>query len=87
MQCNAGEPCSRASLVMLGSITVIYIVLFLPQLRNCLALLPAVRALSDPNLCNMGLVLGDVQRGCRAGALMQHARVAAICAPAGPVLW
>lgn len=36
----SGEPCSQASLVMLGSMTVVYIVLFLPQLRTCLALSP-----------------------------------------------
>lgn len=40
---RAGEPCSRASLLMLGSMTVVYIALFLPQLKSCLALYPAVR--------------------------------------------
>ncbi|KAK9834198.1 hypothetical protein WJX81_007639 [Elliptochloris bilobata] len=37
----SGEPCSRAFLTMLGSMTVVYIVLFLPQLRSCLAFSPA----------------------------------------------
>ena len=44
----AGEPYSRASLVMLGSMTLVYIVLFLPQLRSCLALYPAVSSALDP---------------------------------------
>ena len=47
----AGEPCSRASLLMLGSMTLMYIVLFLPQLKTCLALYPAVRFVTAKAKC------------------------------------
>lgn len=57
----AGEPCSRASLLMLGSMTLAYIVVFLPQLKSGLALYPAVRLACN---CQSQVLCCAVQWAC-----------------------